>query len=132
MGQSPRSFSREFKEAAVKRMLAGESPSQLGRELTIRRKLLYEWRDRYRRGGSELLRGKGRPPWGSMSVRAATPRPAIPVAGAPENKLAELERKVGRQQLVIDFLQGALRRVEGESAKTNSSGASGCIRTSAK
>lgn len=68
MGQSPRSFSREFKEAAVKRMLAGESPSQLSRALTIRRKLLYQWRDRYRRGGSELLRGIGRPPRGSMPI----------------------------------------------------------------
>jgi len=67
MGQSPRSFSREFKEATVKRMLAGESPSRLSRELTIPRKLLYEWRDRYRQGEIELLRGTGRPPRSSCA-----------------------------------------------------------------
>jgi transposase len=130
MGQTPRVFSREFKGSIVQRMLAGESPSALSRELTIRRKLLYEWRDQYRRGGADLLRTPGRPAHGAvtgLSVRASSTQP-LP----PESKLAELERKVGRQQVVIDFLQGALRRVEGESAKTNWSGASGCIHTSAK
>jgi|SRR5947209_11928811 len=132
MGQTPRSFNREFKEGIVKRMLGGESPSALSRELTIRRKLLYEWRDQYRRGGAALLRTPGRPPHGSVSYAGVTPVPPVPPAARQESKLAELERKVGRQQLVIDFLAGALRRVEGESAKTNSSGASGYIHTFAK
>jgi hypothetical protein len=44
--------------------------------------------------------------------------------------LAELERKVGRQQLVIDFLQGALGKAEGGRAQTNSSGETGSIPTS--
>jgi transposase-like protein len=130
MGQTPRVFSREFKGGVVQRILAGESPSALSRELAIRRKLLYEWRDQYRRGGADLLRTPGRPAHGAVtgsSVRAGRSQ-----AAPQESKLAELERKVGRQQVVIDFLEGALRRVEGESVKTNSSGASGCIHTSAK
>ena len=39
---SPRVFSREFKLSVVDRMLSGGSPSVLARELSIRRKLLYE------------------------------------------------------------------------------------------
>lgn len=45
-----RRFSREFKLAAVGRMQAGESPSALARELDVRRKLLYQWKDRVEAG----------------------------------------------------------------------------------
>ncbi len=61
-------------------------------------------------------------------------RPKRSPAGRPrsatnfrDEQVAELERKIGRQQLVIDFLQAALRRVEGESAPTSSVGVSECI-----
>ena len=43
-----RVFSREFKLAAVHRMIAGENVSALSRELKVRRKDLYCWRDRFR------------------------------------------------------------------------------------
>ena len=36
-----RVFSREFKLAALRRMLAGENVTALARELKLRRKLLY-------------------------------------------------------------------------------------------
>ena len=55
-----RRLSREFKLAALARMAAGENVSALGRELGVRRKLLYQWRDTVRRGGAEALRGVGR------------------------------------------------------------------------
>ena len=54
-----RRLSREFKLAALARMAAGENVSALGRELGVRRKLLYQWRDTVRRGGVEALRGRG-------------------------------------------------------------------------
>ena len=56
-----RVFSREFKLAALRRMLAGENVTALARELKVRRKLLYAWRDRFRSGGPEALRTRGRP-----------------------------------------------------------------------
>lgn len=56
-----RRFDRAFKVAALERMAAGENVSALGRELGVRRKLLYRWRDVARRGGVEALRGVGRP-----------------------------------------------------------------------
>ena len=54
-------FSRAYKLAALRRMLAGENVSALARELGIRRKYLYQWRDRFRAGGPEALRTRGRP-----------------------------------------------------------------------
>ena len=56
-----RLFSRAYKLAALRRMLAGENVSALARELGIRRKYLYQWRDRFRAGGPEALRSRGRP-----------------------------------------------------------------------
>jgi transposase len=59
--KKPRVFSRDYKMHAVERMLAGESGSALARELQVRRKLLYEWKDAYLVGGVKALRSRGRP-----------------------------------------------------------------------
>ena len=50
--QRPRVFSREFKEAAVRRILDGEKVRALAAELQVWPKLLYHWWNRYERGGS--------------------------------------------------------------------------------
>jgi transposase-like protein len=49
-----RVFSRELKLSAVRRMLAGENVSALARELSVLRKDLYVWRDRFRSGGAAI------------------------------------------------------------------------------
>jgi transposase-like protein len=59
--QRPRVFGREFKEAAVRRILAGEKVSALAAELQVCRKSLYDWWNLYERGGPEALRLPGRP-----------------------------------------------------------------------
>ena len=46
-----RVFTRAFKLSVLNRMAAGENVSALARELKLRRKLLYQWRDQLRRGG---------------------------------------------------------------------------------
>ena len=109
-----RSFSREFKLRAVQRMEAGENVSALARELTVKRVILYRWRDAYRLGGLEALRLKGRPSKAEAAAMAA----ARGVSGKA-NDLAEarwqieqLQRKVGQQQLDLDFFRQALRRIE--------------------
>ena len=43
-----RVFSRAFKLAAVRRMMAGENVSALSQELQVLRKDLYYWRTRFR------------------------------------------------------------------------------------
>jgi transposase-like protein len=62
MPKEARIFSREFKVSVIRRMLAGENVSAIARELQVRRRALYLWRDRFQAGGAEALRGRGRPP----------------------------------------------------------------------
>ena len=45
-GPHPSVFSREFKEAAVRRILAGEKVRALAAELQVWPKLLYHWWNR--------------------------------------------------------------------------------------
>ncbi len=108
-----RACSREFKLDVVRRLEAGTSASALAGELGLRRKLLNQWRDAFRRGGPAALRGVGRPrkaPLASGSPPAGG-RSTDPLARAQE-RIAALERKVGQQQLELDFFTRALRQVE--------------------
>ena len=123
-----RTFSKEFKLSAVSRMHGGENVSALARELTVRRKLLYEWRDAFRAGGADALRTRGRPRKGTLVEGArgcpprpnssALPEPATEVArdndgelAAAHQRIAELERKIGQQALEVDFFTQALQQV---------------------
>ena len=113
----PRVFSREFKLSALSRMEAGENVSALSRELGIRRKLLYQWREAFRCGGPEALRGRGRP---GKAVAAVGPPGAVgpSASGLAEQlasargRIAELERKVGQQALEAAFFRQALQLFE--------------------
>jgi transposase-like protein len=112
-----RRFDRAFKVAALERMAAGANVSALGRELGVRRKLLYQWRDTVRRGGVEALRGVGRPRHGerSAAVVERPPAAAPPGVAVPDElarartRIAELERKIGQQALELDFFGQALQ-----------------------
>jgi transposase-like protein len=112
--KSPRKFSREFKLEAVRRILAGEQITALSKELTVLRKDLYAWRKLFRSGGVEALRPLGRPCKGdgvvSSRVRKRPRNAAATDTSAPE-RIAELERKIGQQQVELDFFRQALRRV---------------------
>jgi transposase-like protein len=60
-GKSPRQFSHEFKEKAVRRLEAGEALAAVSRQLGVARKLLYQWRAAYRASGAAgLSRKRGR------------------------------------------------------------------------
>ena len=119
-----RLFSREFKLAALARMEAGENVSALARELGVKRKYLYQWRERFRAGGPIALRMRGRPTNAEVLAMQAGDRAPLPVpvtampTSAPaddltlaQRRIAELERKVGQQQVDLDFFQQALRQV---------------------
>src|SRR4030095_6939926 len=106
-GARARVFSREFKEAAVRRIVAGEKVKALAAELHVWPKLLYHWWDRYEWGGAEGLVSPGRPP--RSAVWAQRPRPAPKRARQPKQKrgtpeeaaaaarVAELARRGGQQ-----------------------------------
>lgn len=117
-----RAFSRELKIETVKRMLRGENVSALTRELKLSRAVLYRWKDAYREEGSQAFRRKaGRRPKtapGAVKARAET-------AGeldAARQRVADLERKIGQQQLELDFFRRALQQVGVRRAATNGRG----------
>ncbi len=132
MTRKYRVFSREVKLATVRRMLAGENVIALARELRLKPKDLYRWRSKFRAGGAEALHGPGR---GRKLVRAAPPDGAA--AGPPEADLAkarrrisELERKIGQQQVELDFFRQALRQVRGKRRPSDGPGAGSSTRSS--
>jgi transposase-like protein len=112
MGKKKRVWSRELKISAVKRMLAGQNTTALAKELKVRRTVLYRWRDSYRKDGARAFRGRpGRPPKLSRNLDEVRTEAANALAAA-EKRIAELERKIGQQQVELDFFQQALRQVD--------------------
>jgi transposase len=121
-----RVFSRAFKLSVLNRMAAGENVSALARELKLRRKLLYQWRDQLRRGGPAALRTRGRPRKAVLAVEAAaTPRATAPPddLAAARARIGALERKIGQQQLELDFFKRALRQVKASRRPSDGPGA---------
>jgi transposase len=106
-----RQFSTDFKRAAVERLLAGDHLLRVAEELGIRRKLLYQWRDAYRDFGEAGFNRKRGSKRGALcqAMSAAPPPDELAVAQA---RIAELEAKIGRQQMELDFFQRALRLME--------------------
>jgi len=118
-----RSFSRDLKLQAVQRMAAGESSSSLSAELGVNRTRLYRWRDAVRRAGEKAFPGKpGRRSKAELLVREHGAEGATELAQA-RRKIAELERKVGQQQLDLDFFKQALRHVEATQRQSSARGA---------
>jgi transposase len=108
-------YGAELKLAAVRRVLAGESVSAVAQEIGIRRKRLYVWKDRYAESGEAGLthRRAGRPR--KVVSEDESGRGAMSGRGellAARKRIAELERKVGQQELELDFFGEALRRIK--------------------
>ena len=129
-----RSFSRAFKLDVVRRMEAGENIAALSREVAVKREVLYRWRDAFRLGGETALRLKGRP----SKADAAVMRLARGVAGKADDlaearwQIDQLQRKVGQQQLDLDFFKAALRRIEASPRPKSGPGATASSRTSGR
>lgn len=108
-------YPRELKLAAVQRLEKGEAARDLACELRVPRQRLYVWWSAYRARGPEGLRLTGRPrkppTRGGLPGDSAGAGPTDPLQRA-ERRVAELERKVGQQQLELDFFKQALRQVE--------------------
>lgn len=120
----PRKFTVGFKEAAARRLLAGESGTALSRELDVRRAVLYRWRDAYRAEGVRgLSRKPGRPAPGH------SPPPKLP-RDPRDQRIAELEQLLGRQAAELDFFEQAFRALNLATPGHDASGASGSTRPS--
>ncbi|HEY6342821.1 MAG TPA: transposase [Bryobacteraceae bacterium] len=95
MGISRRTFTRETKMAAIRRLETGSSIAEVARAFEVNPNLLHRWRKEFRQGPGNAFSGPGIRRW-------------------DETQIAKLERKVGQQTLEIDFLKGCLRRIEQE------------------
>jgi transposase len=120
-----RVFTPEFRLSIVKRIQKGETVRALSQELKIRRTLLYRWCDSYRREGrAGLERGTGRPP--RFRNRMAPGKRRADSAEIARNKIAELERRLGRMALENDFLKRAFQRVKEAHSASNAPGDRRC------
>jgi transposase len=88
-----RKFTKEFKQAAVNRVNGGQSMAEVARALEVHPADIHRWRRELQEHGERAFQGSGN-------------------RRAEETRVAELERKVGRQALEIDFLKRALQHVE--------------------
>src|SRR3954451_21108790 len=93
MSLSRRKFTKEFKQAAVRRLETGASLAEVARACEVNANVLHRWRREFRDGVDRAFPGLGK-------------------RKADESRTAELERKIGQQTLEIDFLKSVLQRVE--------------------
>jgi len=91
--KSRRKFSREFKQTAIRQLAGGKSAAEVARALEVHPSDLYRWRRELEEHGAQAFTGAGR-------------------KRGDEDRVAELERKVGQQTLEIDFLKGCLQQIE--------------------
>ena len=93
MRLSRRTYTKEFKEAAVRRLELGASIGEEARACEVNPNVLHRWKRELREYGVKAFQGNGK-------------------GRAEQNWVAELERKVGRQALELDFLERCLQHVE--------------------
>jgi transposase len=118
MRKQSRRYSAKFKQEALKRMEECADVSALAKELGIRRKFLYLWRDQFNEGGmAALSRGPGRP-----RERGRAEGSQAGELSAEQVRIAELERLLGRKQLEVDFLKRAFEQVRGAASKAAGNG----------
>ena len=103
MGLLRRTFTREFKLAAVRRLEAGVSLAEVVRGLEVSPNVLHRWVREFRQAPGNAFPGQGQRRWA-------------------EGQIAELERKIGRQAVEIDFLKGCLQCIEEQRMLQASSG----------
>jgi transposase len=125
-----KSYSRELKLEAVKRMEAGESSSSLSAELGVKRTKLYRWRDIVRRDGEKAFPGHGGSPTKAARLAREHGAEGATELAQAQRKIADLERKIGQQQLDLDFFKQALRHIEAAQRQSGARGATASSPTS--
>lgn len=110
-------YSQAFKLAALSRLAEAKDVSALARELGVNRLQLYRWQWAFERGGAEALQRAER-----SAVALRTLPSAETLAGAQE-RVRALERRLGEQQLELDFFRQALRQVEALNRASDAPGA---------
>jgi transposase len=103
-----------FKVKAIKRVERGDGVSAVARDLGVTRKALHDWMRAYKAMGPEGLNRKRGPKPGRRRLKPVLD--ALP-GKASQQRIAELERVIGRQQMDLDFFRQALRALDGKAAQ---------------
>jgi transposase len=109
-----RSHTIVFKTILLARLENGERLAAVAAELGLKRDLVYRWRRAYRALGEAGLNRKRGP---KVKLHGLTPpvdppdRPLMLEAElvAARRRIVELEAKIGRQQMDLDFFRRALQ-----------------------
>ena len=101
-------YTQEFRQMAVERMKTSPSITALAKELGVPRERLYRWRER-------LEADAGRP------ARATKPKNAEEMR--LQQQLRQTQQVLAEKTLEVDFLKGALQRVEARRQQNSKTGA---------
>ena len=113
----------EFKREALRRMETCRNISQLARELGVRRKFLYDWKQAFAERGEAGLGSRPQPKPAAERQPKARADDADPAQLSAEARVAELERQLGSKQLEVDFLRRTFEHVRGVQQQRAASGA---------
>ena len=98
-------YSRKFQRAAVERMRTCESVGELAKELGVTRRCLYKWRRKF-------------------EIADAGQEPSRPdrMVAAHRKEILQLKRLLAEKAMEVDFLKGALQKVEARRQHSSGSG----------
>lgn len=112
-----KTYSKEFKLEAVRRMKTCKTIAGLAAELGVGRRFLYKWREQLQTEGEEALARKPGQPRSKEQLAASAKRARAvakrKVQGPLQKRLAELERRLGAKQLEVDFFRRTFEHVRG-------------------
>ncbi len=112
-----KTYSKEFKLEAVRRMKTCKTISGLSKELGVGRRFLYKWREQLQTEGEEALARKPGQPRSREQLAASAKRARAAakkkVQGPLQKRIAELERRLGTKQLEVDFFRRTFEHVRG-------------------
>lgn len=109
-----------FKLKAIRRVERGEGVLPVARDLGVTRKALHDWVRAFKTFGPEGLNRKRGPKPGRRRLKPVADTTSGDGRGsltASQQRIAELERVIGRQQLELDFFRQALRALDGKATQ---------------
>lgn len=115
---SPREYSREFKLQLMQEIDGGRRIAEVARQHQISPRLIEKWRATWRALGEEAFPGRG----GHQPSSAAT----------SEQRIAELERKIGQLTMENDFLKKSLESLSRRKLPVVVSGDAACLQNTKK
>lgn len=127
-GGKRRQHSAEFRAEIARRMLDGESVTELSEQYKLARSMMYRWRDAYRELGPEgVSRLVGRPAGSGRSPGVSTTKSGN--EDRLRKRIAELERTIGQQTAEIRLFRGVFKRLK-DLPKANRPGGTASTRRS--